>query len=459
MNKTHRIPLVITALVFVLTIAFSTVPAAGTSWVFSDEEKDTKSSREARELYKEATKLLDDGRYEKAARQYRKVYELYEKSDYAADALYWQAFSLYRLGGKSAWRDARRALEIQRDQYDRAGTKGDAEALYYRILGKLAEEGDHEAAELVAKHADDEFDNHDDADHDIDSDYDLEEKMAALHALITMKSERALPLIKKVLNDRRPGRAKLREQALFLLTQHRTSESAEMLMDIATNDPDRDVRKSAIFWLSQVDSPETAAFLERLLRESDDEEILEQAVFAFSQRKDEQSRKILRNLALDESKPIGLRENAIFWLGQSGSEEIEFLKDMYNRVGDEDLKEKILFAVSQHGGSESARWLMKIVYDEDEPMDVRKNALFWAGQQRRVDLDELVKLYKSLPSNELKEQVVFSFSQRNEKRALEIMMDLARSEKDVELRKQLIFWIGQSNDPSVEDFLLEIIND
>jgi hypothetical protein len=233
-----------------------------------------------------------------------------------------------------------------------------------------------------------------------------------------------------------------------------------MLMDIAASDPDTDVRKTAIFWLSQFDSPETAAFLERMLRESDDEEILEQVVFSFSQRKDERSRKILRDLALDEGKPTGLRENAIFWLGQQGgSREIGFLIDLYDKVEEEDLKEKIVFAVSQHGGSDGARWLMKIVYDEDEPIETRKNALFWAGQQKRVDLDELVKLYKSLPSSELKEQVIFSFSQRREKRALDIMMDLASSEKDPELRKQLIFWIGQSNDPGVEDFLLDIIND
>jgi hypothetical protein len=59
----------------------------------------------------------------------------------------------------------------------------------------------------------------------------------------------------------------------------------------------------------------------------------------------------------------------------------------------------------------------------------------------------------------MREQAIFALSQRPEKKAVKVMIELARAEKDPEMRKQLVFWIGQSGDPAAEDFLLEIIND
>ena len=162
---------------------------------------------------------------------------------------------------------------------------------------------------------------------------------------------------------------------------------------------------------------------------------------------------------MDESKHVEVRANAIFWLSQEGGfDDISFLKKLYGQLDNDELKEKILFGVSQSSDRNAGKWLMEIVADETEDTEIRKQALFWAGQTDAIDLDGIVKIYKTSKDRELREQAVFALSQRSEKAAIEAMIELARTEKDRELRKNLVFWIGQSGHPEAEDFLMEIIN-
>lgn len=73
----------------------------------------------------------------------------YPRSGYAADALYWEAFALYRLGGENDLRTALGRLETQKARFPKAGTSGDAVTLTTRIQGELARRGDAEAAATV----------------------------------------------------------------------------------------------------------------------------------------------------------------------------------------------------------------------------------------------------------------------------------------------------------------------
>ncbi|MFH1844598.1 MAG: HEAT repeat domain-containing protein, partial [bacterium] len=205
---------------------------------------------QAEAAYKAAQRELDRDHYKLAAQQFAEIAERYKQTDYAADALYWQAFALYRLGGKAELRQAVRALEHQAEFYEQqARTLDDAEILMYRLYGKLAEQGDSEASEWVIEHANPAEDT--EANHTKlhSQPHDLDTKLAALHALMNMNPDRAVPLLKKVLANRDPGYAELREQAIFLLGQSGDDEAVSILMDLAQTDPDDDVQEQAIFWL------------------------------------------------------------------------------------------------------------------------------------------------------------------------------------------------------------------
>ena len=81
---------------------------------------------------------------------------------------------------------------------------------------------------------------------------DDDERVVALNALLQMDSDRALPLLKRVLERRDECSYVLRRKAVFLVSQKGGDEAADILMQTARNDPDRETREQAVFWLGQV---------------------------------------------------------------------------------------------------------------------------------------------------------------------------------------------------------------
>lgn len=457
----HRMYKQIVFAVVAALVAVALVTGAVTNVRAVDRDDDAKA------LYKEAKRALNNDNYREAAEKFETVYKNYADSRYAAEALYWRAFSLYRIESKSSLKDAQRALELQFDRYAMADSFDDAQSLYYRVLGKLAEMGDSDAAEKLSKKTEEEdWDVYIDTGRDADTDRDrggcdLEEKMAALHALLNMQSSRAYAILEKIYNDPKSDRcsAELREKALFMLSQVDNDDAVDLLVKIARTDPDADVREQAVFWLSQTGSSEAVDVLLEILDESDDPELQKKAIFSLSQIGNGRASDALRSVAMDEKRKDEVRADAIFWLGQEGGlDDVDFLKTLFERLDDVELKEKILFAVSQNSGKSGGRWLMGVVADEKQDVEIRKQALFWAGQSGAVDLDGVVKIYRESRDEELREQAIFVLSQIDNRAAIKAMIELARTEKDRDLRKQLLFWIGQSDYPEAEDYLLEVIN-
>jgi len=395
-------------------------------------------------LYRLAREAMARGDYKRAAEIFHRIPERYPQSAYASQSIYYEAFALYRSGGDDDLSTARDRLK-QLKQRDAKIWKSDGAVLLTRVCGELAKRGDEDCArDIDEKTA--QQDRPTQANTTCD---DIDDKIAALNALLQMDADRAMPILKKVLERRDPCSAELRRQALFLVSQKRTDETANILMNAARNDPDPEVREKAVFWLSQV--PGSTPLLETILKGNSDQNIKEQALFALSQQRDPRAQQTLRDFAG--------RENAIFWLGQQrDSENTEFLRGLYSRLTNEDLKEKILFSLSQQRGAGNEQWLMSIALNPKEDIELRKKALFWAGQSG-VAISEMSTLYNRMNDTEMKEQIIFVLSQRQSDRAaIDKLFDIAKNEKDAELRKKAIFWLGQSRDPRVQQFLMDLIN-
>lgn len=402
----------------------------------------------ATRLYQQAREALNRRRYEDAADLFEEIRDRYPRSGYVADSYYWQAFALQREGSRSNLREAAELLREQESEHPNASTRADADALMVRIEAQLARRGDAAAAEAIARQAAGPCDE------------EQEVRLAALSALLNMNAEQAVPILQEVLQSRDECSVELRRRAVFLISQKLTDESVDILLDLAHRnpDPDREVREQAVFWLHQVQTPEALAALESILVESDDAEIQERAIFAISQRSDARSVEILKSYAERSDVPRELRENAIFWIGQNPSAGgARYLMELYPRLDDDELKERAIFGIAQTSSDEARRWLLERARDTSEPVEVRKNALFWVGQMGGLEATDLQGLYESLPDHEMKEQVIFVASQMRDSEAIDFLMDVARDEQDEELRKRALFWLGQSKDPRVVEFLLTLI--
>jgi HEAT repeat protein len=445
-------------------------PRAPAPWIQNDP---------ADSLYRAARAALDRRDYRTAADLFAQVPVRYPRSGYAADSYYWRAFALYRLGGTAQLRTALSALDTQKDKFPGAATKGDAKALALRIQGELARQGDQQAAVVIQRDAASIVDQPEppvppvppvgpvpptppmpptpDDGGDRCSDDDDDTKLAALNALMQMDDERARPILRRVLARKDAGSVCLRRKAVFLIAQEDAAGTEDILLETARTDPDHEVREQAVFWLSQVGTERAVGALDSILRTSKDPALQEKAVFALSQHDSPEANQALRAYAERPDLPENVREKAIFWIGQSGGKENEaYLRSLYGRLKEIELRNKVLFSVSQAGGPENLRWLIGVAKDNAQPVELRKQALFWAGQSD-VPIAELASLYSTLNVRELREQVIFVYSQRDDSAAVDRLLEIARRDPDTELRKKALFWLGQSNDPRAAKALQDII--
>ena len=178
----------------------------------------------------------------------------------------------------------------------------------------------------------------------------------------------------------------------------------------------------------------------------------------------------MRAIAQDPNAPEGLREKAVFWIGQQRSpENAAFLRGLFDKLATapqgssaESIRQKILFSLSQMRGEGNDKWLMEVAAGYAEHADAQAGRLIdeierLAGQNG-VSTTELSALYPKLTDRELKGQLIWVMSEKRDPAAADRLMQIAKTDPDREMRKKAIFWLGQSNDPRVKDFLVEIIN-
>jgi HEAT repeat protein len=278
--------------------------------------------------------------------------------------------------------------------------------------------------------------------------------------LMQMDAESALPILRQVLAKRGSCTESLRKHAVFIVSQKHSDEATELLLLVARSDPSDDVRAEAIQWLGQSRSPRAVAALDSIAQTSTDDDILDKAIFALSQTHDERSDAALRRIASDDRKSTHARTQAIFWFGQThrDADDMRFLRDLFGRSRSEEIQGSIIQAMAQAHTPDGMRWLIEIARDKSIAIEARKNALFWAGQNG-ADLRQLVGLYDEMKGQtEIQNQLIFVFSQRRDRDAIDKLMDIASNDPDRDLRKQAIFWLGQSHDPRVQKFLLDLIN-
>lgn len=94
-----------------------------------------------------------------------------------------------------------------------------------------------------------------------------------------------------------------------------------MLRDTVRSDPHAENRKQAIFWMAETQRHESEAEIEHLIANDSDSDVQEHAVFALSLLPDDRSINGLIAILENRNYTMNLREQALFWLAQSNSDE------------------------------------------------------------------------------------------------------------------------------------------
>lgn len=439
------------------------------------ERAQQQTTAEALAAYHQARRALNYRDYRRAADLFRVARAGTPGSQLAVDAAYWEAFSLYRLGGADSYRLALEVLEAQRHEASETGR--DAEELYLRIRAELAVGGDPAAVAAITRSAS--YDGSADAGpatisvggapipvsdalggfpggapnctptaHTV--------RIAELNAKRRVRDALVLPELRNVLLMRDECSAPLRRQAVLLAAQTEASGVGSLLVDVARNDPDPAVRSEAVFWLSRVQGEDVARALAELLADARDPGVRERAAFALSRHESPIARTALRAVITDEAADVETRLQAIDWLAADvPARDPAFLADAYVSVRSTRVRARIIDAVGSAREPWAAAWLRARLLDASEAADNRKAALFRFGQTAE-GVRELVEVLHALEDRELKEYAVFVIAQRPGWEASRALLDVAGTATDAELRRVAVFWLEQRRDPTARAALAEL---
>lgn len=403
-------------------------------------------------LYRVAREALNRGEYRRASQIFRDVGQRYPNSAYAPDALYWEAFSLYRIGASEELRTALRALGAQQERFGHGSkaTKADVAELSTRIRGALAVRGDRTAAVEVARAA---SENGTSCDKE-----DLAVRIEALSALGQMDPAATTPIIKRVLSRRDECSASLRRRALYLLGRRADTSATDILIDVARNETDASVRSEAIQWLAKMPGDRAVSTLEEIARSGTNERAQAAAISALGSSDSPRARQSIRALLEKPDASEALRAAALsgFEREHATPEDAAYLRALYGKLESRRLKERTVSAIARLGGPENEQWLLALVRNANEPIEMRAAALGRVG--RSLPIADLVKMYDTATERPIRELLLSIYAQRKEPEATDKLLDVVRSGTDPQLRRTAISYLTRKNDPRTTKLLLEIID-
>lgn len=141
-------------------------------------------------------------------------------------------------------------------------------------------------------------------------------RLAALAGVMTLDPDQALPVLQKLLERKDACSVALRRRAVIMVAQTKEEERPDILLRVASTDPSPEVRREAVRWLSEVNTERAARALDSILFTATDADIRDKALYALSQHRSPLARLALRRFAEMASLPTELRARAIYYIGQ-----------------------------------------------------------------------------------------------------------------------------------------------
>jgi HEAT repeat protein len=371
------------------------------------------TDKQLAELYWQGQESLKKSDWSTARERFRRLEtELRNKEPQSADAaVYWQAYALVQ---------ARRTAEARKllDQFDREFAESrwrkDANDLRRQIDGnamanKVATGEDEELAEI------------------------------AVSGLMQASAERALPILRKVLQGGHSN--KVKKRALFVLSQFDEEEALNVLGDIAARSADPELREEAIRMLGVSGEDAAVARLSAIYASSthadDKEEILQ--AWLVAERPD-----LVLNAARTETAS-DLRLTAIGVLG--AMEATSELKSLFASEKSPDVRKRIVQSLGVAGDSST----LTEIASSAESEEVRIEAIHSLGVASSPEADAaLVRIYSSANSPKVREAALNGLLISDNSEA---MLELYRKAKTKEEKQALLRMLTLTDSDATLDLI------
>jgi hypothetical protein len=223
-----------------------------------------------------------------------------------------------------------------------------------------------------------------------------------------------------------------------------TKDGAPSRVKIFSPDCHVDGADRRLVWLGPVEAQASLATLDRLV-DRNGEKVSETALVAIAYHRDPRADVLLEKRALDRSLRSDVREQAIFWSGQTrGESGLKTLDRVLATETDGDLRQNAVFAMSQSDEPAAVDRIKRVAVEDKDP-GVRGHAFFSLSQTKAPVGEWIVGRIDAERDEGARDQAVFALSQLHD--GTEWLLKVMRSNKDPEVVRKALFWLGQSDDP------------
>jgi HEAT repeat protein len=367
---------------------------------------------------KRAIAFIDDGSFEKALAELDRFIGQFDRGGRNGQvdaAFYWKAYTLSKYGQRA---DALATLAEMEKKFAGSRWLRDAKALEVEVRQASGQAVSPEAQ----------------ADEEI--------KLLALRGLMHSDPDRALPMIQQILAGTGPVRVK--ENALFLLSQSRSPRAREIITGAARNNAAPQLQVRAIRYLGAIGGADSRQVLQEVYK-AGDESVKRSILRSYTAAGDLDR---LAAVARTETSPE-LRTEAVRQLGALGADDA--LADLYASESSVDVKRRILQAMFVSGNSAKLLELAKSEKDND----LRRAAVRNLGIMSRDKTGEALRsIYTTDSDPDVRREAINAlFVQQN----ATTLVALARAEKDPGMKRAIVSKLSVMKSREATDYMLELL--
>lgn len=397
--------------------AFEIAPksAAGFGLLAAQAGKAVRAGESEDQLYERGTQALDERRWERAQELFDEVAKM--KARRADAALYWKAYALNKQGQRA---EALAAMAALRSAHPQSRWLKEAGALEMEIRQAGGQSVSPEKT--------------------VDEDL----KLIAINSLLHTDSEKALPMLEKFLQGSQPP--KLKERALFVLSQSGSPRAREIVAGIAKGSSNPELQMEALKYLGLFGGRESRQVLAEIYA-SPASLTVKKAILRSFMVAGERER--LLTAAKGETV-TELRREAIRQLGVLGAQ--AELWQLYQTESAVENKKELIRSMFVSGNAEKLLELARTEKDSS----LRRTAIRNLGLLNSSKTGEaLVSMYNSEKDSDIRKEIIQALFLQNNARAL---VDLARKESDPESKKHIVQKLSLMNSKEGTEYLMEILS-
>jgi thioredoxin-like negative regulator of GroEL len=398
-------------------LALCASPAARSAVVVIDDDASLADDTHEDQLYSEATRAINEGRWSDAEPLLDQVFSLRGRRSDAA--VYWKA---YIRNKESRPSDALEACASLRQNYPQSSWLKDCSALEIEIRGKSGSPVQPQAEQ------------------------DEELKLLALNSIMQGGNSNALPILQQILEGQHSER--LKERALFVLAQNQSKQARDLLGQIVNGERDPNLQIKAIRLVAAAQGSNSAATLESIYGKSNDPSVKKAVLDSYLVMNEPEK---LVEAAQHETDPQ-LSRHAVSELGAMGA--VSRLSEIYKATSSKELKSAIINAYVAAGGK-GADALGAIASSEQDP-ELRRKAIRNMGPSGGSSaIPTLLAIYSKSGDEESKKAVTDALFVAGDAHDL---VALARSEKDPAAKKNIVGKLAVMHSKEATDYMLELLN-